>query len=216
MRRQSTLTLKDAEVIRQQYAAGGISQQALANEHGVSQRLISGIIRLEYLTGDQATCKVCSTVFEPESPTHAYCSEACFDEGRRRRYRASWARNNPKPEGRICPHCGGSVPDEKNAKTVYCSEQCNSAAHQLKRAHGRLTRGSGRRRDILRAYIIERDGGRCHLCKKVCKPDEIHLDHLVPLARGGAHHESNLRVACAACNLSKNTAARNEQLMAFG
>jgi 5-methylcytosine-specific restriction endonuclease McrA len=83
----------------------------------------------------------------------------------------------------------------------FCSPECNSAAHGLKRGNGRL--GPGRRREIERAYIIERDGSRCHICGKKCKPNEIHLDHLVPLADGGTHAPENIAVACASCNLSR-------------
>jgi 5-methylcytosine-specific restriction endonuclease McrA len=69
---------------------------------------------------------------------------------------------------------------------------------------------------IERAYIIMRDGSRCHLCGKKCRPHDIHLDHLVPISRGGSHDESNLRVACAACNVSKQARPMGEQLMLIG
>lgn len=51
------------------------------------------------------------------------------------------------------------------------------------------------------AAIYERDNGICHLCGE--KPDKIHFDHVVPLSKGGAHVESNIKVACARCNLKK-------------
>lgn len=42
-------------------------------------------------------------------------------------------------------------------------------------------------------------GSRCAYCGG---PYE-HLDHVIPLARGGKHCPANLRPACAPCNLSK-------------
>jgi hypothetical protein len=39
------LTERDAAVIRRRYAAGGISYRGLAEEYGVSQGMISHIIR---------------------------------------------------------------------------------------------------------------------------------------------------------------------------
>lgn len=59
--------------------------------------------------------------------------------------------------------------------------------------------------DVDRAAIIVRDESTCYLCERRCEPEEIHLDHIVPLSRGGAHHPSNLAVACAPCNLKKST-----------
>jgi len=57
---------------------------------------------------------------------------------------------------------------------------------------------------INRQTIIERDNRTCHLCGTTHLADnEIHIDHVIPLARGGEHTERNLKVACAQCNLRK-------------
>jgi transcriptional regulator with XRE-family HTH domain len=47
-RTSSKLTLANATEIRRRYAAGGISQEALAKEYGVHQGTISNIIRRKY------------------------------------------------------------------------------------------------------------------------------------------------------------------------
>ncbi len=69
---------------------------------------------------------------------------------------------------------------------------------------------------IPRAYIIERDGSRCHMCKRKCSGANLHIDHVIPLSRSGTHTLENLRVACATCNMSKRADARGEQLMLIG
>lgn len=60
--------------------------------------------------------------------------------------------------------------------------------------------------------IDERDKGLCYLCDKLCSkevdkfhPDKWTYDHRVPLSKGGAHSERNIRVCCWQCNNSKNT-----------
>lgn len=54
------------------------------------------------------------------------------------------------------------------------------------------------------AAIIERDGMVCHLCRTGIEAlDELHFDHVVPLARGGEHSMANIRPAHATCNLRK-------------
>lgn len=58
---------------------------------------------------------------------------------------------------------------------------------------------------VNRDRVIERDNSTCHICGLMCKPQEIHLDHVIPLARGGAHSEDNLKVACSTCNRRKGT-----------
>jgi 5-methylcytosine-specific restriction endonuclease McrA len=77
----------------------------------------------------------------------------------------------------------------------------------MQAAHNATRKASwkvGSRQDrVSRAAIIERDGSMCHICGKKCEASEIHLDHVVPLAKGGTHDAENLRVACAKCNLEK-------------
>lgn len=50
--------------------------------------------------------------------------------------------------------------------------------------------------------IYERDGNCCVYCGRAEDPT---IDHVEPLAKGGAHHRDNLVVACKKCNSEKNT-----------
>ena len=43
----------------------------------------------------------------------------------------------------------------------------------------------------------------CHWCIGAFKPEKCHADHIMPLARGGAHSRDNMVVACAKCNQRK-------------
>lgn len=52
--------------------------------------------------------------------------------------------------------------------------------------------------------IMMRDRMRCHICKKRVRKADLQFDHVIPLARGGAHSEKNIAVAHKKCNLSKN------------
>lgn len=81
------------------------------------------------------------------------------------------------------------------------SKQRNSAHSAVRRAR----KVGAHAEHVNRAAIIARDDSTCYLCGKRCRPDEIHLDHIVPLARGGAHRPDNLAVACAKCNTAKGT-----------
>lgn len=54
-------------------------------------------------------------------------------------------------------------------------------------------------RDIRR--LIERFRGCCAYCGQVADP--VHLDHVIPVARGGRTSIGNLVPACGSCNQSK-------------
>lgn len=44
----------------------------------------------------------------------------------------------------------------------------------------------------------------CYYCDAEFSADKLHIDHIIPLSRGGSHTVDNVCTACAFCNLSKN------------
>lgn len=51
----------------------------------------------------------------------------------------------------------------------------------------------------------ERQSGRCYYCQKVVVSG-YHVDHVIPLSKGGSNGPENIVIACADCNLRKNAA----------
>lgn len=44
---------------------------------------------------------------------------------------------------------------------------------------------------------------RCYLCSELIPLGHRHVDHIMPLSKGGMHRPSNLAIACASCNSRK-------------
>lgn len=61
-------------------------------------------------------------------------------------------------------------------------------------------RSTGKR---LRFEILKRDGFRCQYCGAEPGETKLHVDHIVPKAKGGSDDPVNLITACADCNLGK-------------
>jgi len=55
--------------------------------------------------------------------------------------------------------------------------------------------------DINELYIYSK--GKCFYCSSCVDFKDIHVDHYIPLSKGGMHEKLNLRISCAHCNLSK-------------
>jgi 5-methylcytosine-specific restriction endonuclease McrA len=144
----------------------------------------------------------------------AFCSRACKD--RRKNQARAESLVLSKPTDRSCPHCGTRIAQSRRKDAVYCSRACNSAAHHATRKARMKITVDGEVVRIPRAYIIERDNSRCHMCNRKCSGTNLHIDHVIPLSRGGTHTLENLRVACATCNTSKRDRAVGEQLMLVG
>lgn len=69
--------------------------------------------------------------------------------------------------------------------------------------------GRGGRQWYRMRAILERDHHTCQYCGQ----HATHVDHIIPLARGGhPTHPDNLTAACQRCNLRKGTRLPDEWL----
>jgi 5-methylcytosine-specific restriction protein A len=64
--------------------------------------------------------------------------------------------------------------------------------------------GSTRQWRNLRDQILARDRWTC----QQCGARATHVDHVVPVARGGTDHPGNLQALCAGCNLAKGACGK--------
>lgn len=86
---------------------------------------------------------------------------------------------------------------------VYRQNNPNKMRAQRARRRARVKAADGTftDSDILRQGESQR--WKCWWCGKRCKR-KYHVDHLVPLARGGHNGPSNIVISCPTCNLSKH------------
>ena len=57
----------------------------------------------------------------------------------------------------------------------------------------------------VRFDILERDSHTCRYCGAKAPEVRLHVDHIVPVCKGGGNEYKNLVTACVACNLGKST-----------
>lgn len=51
--------------------------------------------------------------------------------------------------------------------------------------------------------VYDRDGGICGICGDAVERSDFHVDHVIPLVRGGEHSYANVQVAHPSCNSRK-------------
>jgi len=119
-------------------------------------------------------------------------------EGRRERTRRYYAANTNARKAGI------SAWQRKNPRkvAVYCA---------ARRARLRTAAGSFTSDDI--RLLFEQQDGCCFYCDGLLGRG-FHVDHKVPLSRGGSNWPSNLALACASCNTQKHTMT-SEQYLVF-
>lgn len=108
-------------------------------------------------------------------------------ESRRRHYDAM----TPEERRQIRAAWRAANPDRSRAITAASKAARRARENQILREH------------IDRQLVWERDGGICQICTQPADPTRWHLDHVIPLARGGDHLYSNVQVSHPFCNLSK-------------
>lgn len=100
------------------------------------------------------------------------------------------------------PFCFAYFKDIVKPETVRaCIQEAVASSNSPKR--------KSKRRNIslkTRRLVLDRDNYSCVDCGRSPRTDKgcvLHIDHRVPVAKGGTNHESNLQTLCDWCNLGK-------------
>jgi 5-methylcytosine-specific restriction endonuclease McrA len=163
------------------------------------------------------TCVTCGTKFTPPKANQTSCSRKCWLVANGLRLA------EPHPE-RVCalPECD-KVFTPKRHLDRCCGRVHGRLLTDVESFHKRraIKRGTATR-PVRLDEIAERDGNRCHICRRKIgrhvypHPRSRSLDHLVPLTKGGEHTPENVRLACLGCNVAKGNRGGNEQLLLIG
>jgi len=141
---------------------------------------------------------------------------------------AEGTKGRTKWVSRRCKICANRFLIQSSSTMVCCSTECSNANQKCK-ALDRAALRRARQRDafvapVKRLNIFKRDKYRCHICKRLTKPQMAvphplapTIDHLIPLAKGGTHEPANVATACFECNCHiKRELGGGEQLALIG
>lgn len=131
-----------------------------------------------------------------------YCSDIC-----RRRM---WRRANPEKDYESSRR-GGYKWRASNPEKISAKQRAYREANpEMAAAENRRTASARRARQrsafvehVDPRRVFERDHGICGICNELVDPIDFHVDHVIPLARGGEHSYANTQTAHPACNMSK-------------
>lgn len=193
------------------YHRGGRWNNAISKNHlkriGKLDAWLMKASRLwQAMIEENAKCsRECETCGEPVGNQHhagmgRFCSLACT---------YAW-------RGVRSCKCGNGVPDSSAVSKPTCDE-CKRKARRLhNRMYGCYSRrcktyGGHYNPTVKPRGVFERDGWRCHVCKrKTHKVFSLHdprsatVDHHpIPLSKGGDHDWHNVRCCCFECNSLK-------------
>ena len=112
--------------------------------------------------------------------------------------------------GYCCPAHNPDWGDHTFTPGCKCS-LCEGARKQRRLTNRARRSVGGPPERISKAKVYERDKGICGLCGRRCVPPAFHVDHIIPISRGGADRYDNVRLTCPGCNMDKGTRLDGEQ-----
>lgn len=161
------------------------------------------------------TCCVCGEEFTTRRKGGRYCGNGpgCNRLPKAPVICGPSCRVADRPERRTfiagyCPECGTGVVRITHLNAAgFCSRKCRR--REMRRRRRAAVAGPGRKTLGFRS-VAERDRWVCQLCGEPVSQDETvphplapTMDHVVPLARGGAHEMGNVQLAHFICNSVK-------------
>lgn len=152
-------------------------------------------------------CERCGQIFkvQPSSASQRFCNKNCQYEQFQKACKVCF-KVFPCIPARVSTHqfCGMQCYSQWQSQNRKGPNHHQFTGGQSAACARRRTREKATRVEpVSRKFIIERDGLGCYVCGVLLASEDVHIEHVTPLSRGGAHVAGNLRVSCQPCNFRK-------------
>jgi 5-methylcytosine-specific restriction endonuclease McrA len=127
---------------------------------------------------------------------------ARLDKEAKRKALRDWRRKNPDKVLEMGRRSYVKNPKRHVARALRWAKnnpEAMSAARDRRRAMELQAEGVYTKEDVRR--LLQQNGRVCFYCSTTLA--KFHIDHFIPLSRGGSNGPDNLRLSCPSCNYSK-------------
>ena len=151
-------------------------------------------------------CRPCRAKWRAENPEKrkTYDTKYCAANPEKvKAIHAKWyAKNSEGEKGRAAKRYAVNSEKIKIRSAKWRKANLKSSCVCQHNYRARKQANGGKLSKGLSKALYARQKGRCACCKKLLG-DNYHLDHIVPLALGGANEDWNIQLLTATCNLNK-------------
>jgi 5-methylcytosine-specific restriction endonuclease McrA len=153
----------------------------------------------------RAKCKVCHT--RQANGRHKVPEVA---EHLRKRAREKYSEDPESGREKCRLWREGNRETMRECGRTYSRKNPDKRATKTRNRKARIRGSVGRHTVADERRQYERQRGRCYWCGVSVPWSAKHVDHVIPVARGGSNGPENLVIACASCNLSKGAKLPHE------
>ena len=109
---------------------------------------------------------------------------------------------------------GGNVNDSRKEKylfndlvTIYNDWKNGNKFEETKKQERKIMN------DDIRYNVLKRDNYKCQICGATAKDGaKLHVDHIIPVSKGGKTVMNNLQTLCERCNIGKSNKTENDDI----
>lgn len=160
-----------------------------------------------YPDGLQYRCKACDATYRAANREKIVAYQATYYAQNRESESARLAAYYLKHREKVLARNAAYRSDHREQQLAYSAayaaahREQNAAKARNRRAQIKGNGGTHTAEDVQAQY--DRQKGRCYWCD-IRVGDDYHVDHVVPISKGGSNGPENLVVTCPPCNRSKN------------
>lgn len=134
----------------------------------------------------------CNNILEKEQKL--FCSKSCATQINNLK--------RVKKERPTCPVCGEKV---KRMSSTYCSNKCQNSLRKMTDEELRSRNAQNQSKYRAKGYRVLAPDADSSIIKEIYKnrPEGYEVDHIIPLSKGGLHHQDNLQYLVMKDNRSK-------------
>ena len=165
------------------------------------------------------SCATCGKTFHPRQAQlrnghGVYCSQACNKKAHeamnskeaqvlaKNRWKETYERRPFVLVGPKNPMWNGGKEAAYERHKLYVSEYKKNNKHKVRIWAINRRNKTGKVSQSIVAKLLKLQRGMCAICRCNIKSG-FHVDHIEPLAKGGANDDANLQLLCPPCNLNK-------------
>ena len=160
--------------------------------------------------GRRTQCKECCSEYErewrkknAERQKQYFKQYADNNREKRREISLRWQRNNRDKVRASNKKWRDVNPEKVKEKNLRWERNNKDKRQAITRRYRALKRGTSVGDVPMLSEQLDRQGGMCANCRVKGAGMKFHLDHVVPVSKGGPHTADNVEALCERCNLKK-------------